>query len=413
MEGVKGDIDAEDSYCHRRTSFAGTRSPRLIPQCRLTRRGGLRSSPVSIEGRGEGRRREALGGWGTRTEERDGVVGDGGTEARKGSLMCKSTFRELTYGDAKDVHSTLKKKDQSDGSAPKWLYRGQTRVYRREWPPTASGGLAAGHVVTDGLLPSDARGMECRLRCGTEKKDLIAYDTAAAHLRAVVMWACLSNSGNQDAQGWLGNQALCFGYSGLYRWLSIGQHYGMRTACLDLTADPDVALSFATDHGAYISMTRFAPSVIYRFHLARLREAIYTFNECHCLPDPDKVYLVTLRDVPARLSARPARQRAWTLANATSGWFWKMMGEWQVLEVCHITHPCRMDASSIPGKEKLFPCDWLQREFDSLRCAWPKCGANLIDTAEQVGKACQEHWFNLINWSNVRDCRVLEAVFAS
>lgn len=327
--------------------------------------------------------------------------------------MCRSVFRKLMCGSVDDVHTELKCAHESADVRPKWLYRGQTQVYPREWPPTDSGSLAAGSVVTDGLLPSDARGMECRLRCGTEKKDLIAYDTPAAHLRAVVTWACLTWTGDRNTHEWLGSKALYSGYPGLYQWLSVGQHYGMRTACLDLTADPDVALSFATDHGAYTSMTPSAPSVIYRFHLARLCEAIHTFNVCHGLPDSEKVYLVTLRDVPESLSVRPARQRAWTLANATSGWFWKMMDECGVLEVCYITKRHCQDTSAIPGKQDLFPCDRLQGGFDSLRCDWLKCGASLIDTAKRAGEARQEHWFNLINWSNVGDPRVLKAVFAS
>ena len=101
---------------------------------------------------------------------------------------------------------------------------------------------------------------------------------------------------------------------------SLAQHYGVITALLDLTLDPDVAAWFATN--PWDAPTEPTPltghGVIYRFDIGNLIAAITFFNlSMHAEsrrsayePPADKAFVQSLADIPSEFALRPVRQQA-------------------------------------------------------------------------------------------------------
>ena len=101
---------------------------------------------------------------------------------------------------------------------------------------------------------------------------------------------------------------------------ALAQHYGIVTALLDLTFDPDVAAWFATN--LWDSPPRPEPlkgnGIIYRFDLQMLIVGLFFYNRClkavsdaNIFKAPlDKGFLQDLRQIPQGFALRPTRQEA-------------------------------------------------------------------------------------------------------
>jgi len=101
---------------------------------------------------------------------------------------------------------------------------------------------------------------------------------------------------------------------------SLAQHYGVVTALLDLTSDPDVAAWFATNlWGAPPQPQPLkGDGVIYRFNMQTLLAGVFFYNQTlesesgadiYKAP-PDRAFVQRLDPIPAAFALRPVRQEA-------------------------------------------------------------------------------------------------------
>jgi hypothetical protein len=229
-----------------------------------------------------------------------------------------------------------------DADGERYLYRGQSRDFRRRWPqnngpfrPLTAEDLAdrrcwriedgdewAPRPLSEGLfdlpslIPTDTRRYENFLRDPSGQYADDAFDEVMVRFHTIVCQfivglACLVEQ-DVPTLNWL-RRLQQVDPPGFYRLRSIGQHYGMDTGLLDATSSVSVALWFAThdfETGRYRARDA---GVIYRIDrqcLGRGQEWLRTH------PDDDwrfDAQAIDIRDTPGSIAPRAARQQGWSV----------------------------------------------------------------------------------------------------
>jgi hypothetical protein len=235
--------------------------------------------------------------------------------------------------------------DSGQSADPSYLYRGQSREYRRRWPLTEGPfqPLSAEDLIDvrlwrfeptaiqppipllprtmdlPSLIPTNTREYERFLEGVAPDAEEDAFDDMMVYFWTsvcsfIVGLACVIRK-DAAADTWFSNQWM-LDCPRLDKLRSIGQHYGMDTGLLDATSSISVALWFATHdfkNGAYRSGES---GVVYRIATAQLKEAQQWLED---LPEHEGAFdarMIDLSDTPETIAPRAVRQRGWSLV----GW---------------------------------------------------------------------------------------------
>lgn len=231
-------------------------------------------------------------------------------------------------------------------TGPRFLYRGQSREYRRRWPLREGpfGPLLADDLVDLGfweldpptlrppiplvpytmdlpaLIPTDFRAYEQHLSGGgaAEPQAEDAFDEMVTYfwgrVCAFIVGLAVSLKGDAGASMWYRTQWEA-DTPRLYKLRSVGQHYGMETGLLDASSSLAVALWFASHEFQSGTYKTGNQGVIYRIDQTRLEEAERWIRQ---LPGHESfdACSVDIRDTPESVAPRAVRQQGWSLV----GW---------------------------------------------------------------------------------------------
>jgi FRG domain len=226
-----------------------------------------------------------------------------------------------------------------------FLYRGQSREYRRRWPlfnaafrPLSSDDLIdlrcwkfeppetrlpiqllPGTLDLPSLIPTNTRAYE-RFVTGTAAgpdesafEDMMVYFWTTVSL-FIVGLACRLLA-DEQALAWLAQQ-WTKDFPRLYKLRSIAQHYGMDTGLLDASSSFQVALWFATHDFASGHYRSNSSGVVYLINRDCLIE---TERWIESIPEHEGEFdarTIDICDTPASVAPRASRQCGWSLV----GW---------------------------------------------------------------------------------------------
>ena len=203
---------------------------------------------------------------------------------------------------------------------PKYLFRGQGQIYRREWPPDSRSDIVNTYYV-DSLIASDFRGVESLIRRYGYKHPLVArLDERLPNLRLLVLYAAL----------WYAlNETVCTGHctpaevheiqqvlnedpQRQFHIFSIAQHYGICTALLDWSASFRVALHMALRSPTPRTGPTDDPVFVYCLD-TKLRHDL--LSRLRLRNENEQLLVNADLSILRKLTLRPSSQMGWSLYN--------------------------------------------------------------------------------------------------
>jgi len=349
------------------------------------------------------------------------------TPAKLSRSQVKLLVPTVAFESEEELSAHLLDEDTFSGTpsaVPRYLYRGQSLEYRRQWPLTDGPfrPLSLEDLVDLScweLDPSDLRPPIPLLRYTMDLPSLIPTATRAyeQHLKGRanpraeevfdegMVYFCttvcmflfglaIRIKGDANAAAWFQEQ-WDSGFPHRYKLRSIGQHYGMETGMLDTTASIPVALWFATHDfrtGAYRANTT---GVVYRINRARLAEVEGWIVALPAHEGRFDAYSVDIGDTPETIAPRAVRQRGWSLA----GWdhpriIIRMVAQGGLVQYVFRTSATPSDLNPLTHQLLVPPDDILRELFEEF---WSKEPASFIDAQAWV-----DRYWNVIADQQIR-----------